>query len=116
MDFFKSILHNTTLQEKSWIEVSFEKSNLIFINNQKVKDTGSYILVINSEYDGGATYIYCISRSDKKKRGHVLKLTGSHGLHNEYIECIWDKFEHPKLIFVCHSKEKVTRSFRVTIY
>ena len=67
-----------------------------FITN-KIKDHGSYIIIINSYQTGGPNSIFCISRSDKLSHGIINKLIDSKGIHNDSIELEWNPAEYPLL-------------------
>lgn len=98
MEFLKSILHTETRKTK--FDISFENNNNVYINKNicpYINDTGSYILVIDSKHIGGVTCVYSLSRSDRSKAGAVIKLSGSKGSNGEEIECVWNKFEYPRL-------------------
>lgn len=74
--------------------------------NKNINDTGSYILVINSEKEQGATGIFCISRSKKSEIGYVNKLVANDGMYNEILNVEWDPYEYPKIILHIHKLNK----------
>lgn len=61
----------------------------------KLKDTGSYIIIINSQTSGGPSAIYTISRSDKLLHGKINKLTFSEGVNGDIVEIVWNPGEFP---------------------
>ena len=68
-------------------------------NNQFkcIKDTGSFIIIINSDFKDGPNGIYCISRSDISSNGTVKPLIESNNKFGDSFELIWNPFEYPKL-------------------
>lgn len=94
-----------------------------YLNNvtssNRVKETGSYILIINSENNVGATGIFCLSRSDKSQYGNVKELCSSDGVYNEKITVEWDPYEYPKIILHIHKlktdKKDILFSFNIKI-
>jgi hypothetical protein len=61
------------------------------------KDTGSFIIIINSKEKGGPNAIYCISRSDISKSGTINKLVKSDGINDDELELTWNPYEYPLL-------------------
>jgi hypothetical protein len=74
--------------------------------NKNLLDTGSYILVINSENEGGATGIFCISRSQKSEMGNIIKLVANDGIYNERLNIEWEPYEYPKIVLHIHKLKK----------
>jgi len=113
MEYLKSILHTQEVQ-KSKINLNFEKQ-VVFISRHGIKDTGSYIFIINSQKYGGATAIFVLSRSDRTKHGSVVQLSACSAISGEYIECTWKKFEYPKLQLHNIGHSKVNLDYELTI-
>ena len=63
-----------------------------------IKDTGCYIVMINSQMDNGPNAIFCIARSDKSKSGIIQTLVSSTGKSNDRLELIWNPFEYPCIL------------------
>jgi hypothetical protein len=61
------------------------------------RDTGSFIIIINSKEKGGPNAIYCISRSDVSKSGTIRELVKSHGVNDDELELTWNPYEYPLL-------------------
>jgi hypothetical protein len=68
-------------------------------NNQFkcIKDTGSFIIIINSDFKNGPNGIYCISRSDNLLSGTVKPLVESNGKFEDSLELTWNAGEYPRL-------------------
>jgi len=64
-------------------------------DTSKLKDTGSYIIIINSQTSGGPSAIYTISRSDKLLQGKINKLAFSEGVNGDIVEIVWNPGEFP---------------------
>lgn len=76
--------------------VSTKSINIGYINNQnKIKDCGSYIIIINSQNTTGPSAIYCISRSNRLLSGNINKLSYSEGINGDCIELNWNPGEYP---------------------
>lgn len=90
---------------------------LITFNN--IKDTGSYILIINSDIEGGATGIYAINRSDKLQFGNIKEIAVSKGVNGEILNVDWEPCEYPKILLHIHKfktdKKMVSFNFNVKI-
>jgi hypothetical protein len=81
---------------KMYSRVSTKSINIGYINNQnKIKDCGSYIIIINSQNNTGPSAIYCISRSNKLLSGNINKLSYSEGINGDFIELDWNPGEYP---------------------
>lgn len=71
-----------------------------YINNFRnkcMRETGSYILIINSKNGSGPNAIYCISKSDKSKAGNIKELIKTNGILNDSLELDWNPHEYPVL-------------------
>lgn len=74
--------------------------NVGYINNyltNKIKDYGSYIIIVNSENTNGPTAIFCISRSNCLSNGSINKLVQSYGTNGDCLELDWNPGEYPLL-------------------
>jgi hypothetical protein len=63
-----------------------------------IKDTGCYIIMINSQINDGPNAIFCLSRSDKTKKGIINTLVNSDGKVGDRLEIIWNPMEHPCIL------------------
>lgn len=63
-----------------------------------IKDTGCYIIMINSQMTEGPNAIFCISRSDKSKSGNIQCLVESKGTSNDTLELVWNPYEYPSIL------------------
>lgn len=63
-----------------------------------IKDIGCYIIMINSQLREGPNGIFCLSRSDKTKKGIVNALVSSYGKEDDRLEIIWNPMEHPCIL------------------
>jgi len=61
------------------------------------KNTGSFIIVVNSNEKDGPNAIYCISRSDVSKSGIIKELVKSDGVNDDVLGLTWDPYEYPLL-------------------
>jgi|UniRef100_A0A6C0ALK0 hypothetical protein len=87
---------------KMYSRVSTKSINIGYINNQnKIKDCGSYIIIINSQNNTGPSAIYCISRSNKLLSGNINKLSYSEGINGDFIELDWNPGEYPLIKYNC---------------
>jgi hypothetical protein len=70
-----------------------------YLNNTKfdIKDTGAYVITVNSHFANGPNAIYCISRSLTSEPGTVKELVSSNGKNNECFELQWNPYEYPLL-------------------
>ena len=68
-------------------------------NNQFkcIKESGSFIIIVNSNFKHGPNGIYCISRSDSLLQGTVKPLIESNGKFDDSLELIWNAGEYPIL-------------------
>lgn len=65
---------------------------------KKIKKTGSFLIIINSENKNGPNAIYCISKSDELKPGKIQELVRSDGLSNkDILDLVWNPNEYPFL-------------------
>lgn len=65
--------------------------------SNKLKDYGSYIIIVNSQIDERPNVIFCISRSNKLSRGNITKLTETLGTDDDFLELEWNPGEYPLL-------------------
>lgn len=81
-------------------------------NNQFkcIKDTGSFIIIINSDLIDGPTGIYCISRSDSSLQGTVKTLVESNSKFGDSFELFWNPFEYPILNINYNGKDRNIRT------
>ena len=97
---------NTLKLVKCMNEGIKEEEIVGYINN--IKDTGCYIIMINSEKDDGPNGIFCLSRSDKQKQGDINTLVSSEGKCRSKIILRWNPFEKPSIILTSvHNKNKI---------
>lgn len=77
-------------------------------NNQFkcIKDTGSFIIIINSDFIDGPTGIYCISRSDSSLQGTVKTLVESNSKFGDSFELLWNPLEYPILNINYNGKDR----------
>lgn len=71
-----------------------------YLNNNRfkcIKDTGSFIVIINSKLENGPNAIYCISRSNKNLPGIIKPLVQSSGVFEDTFELKWNPIEDPIL-------------------
>lgn len=74
--------------------------NVGYINCTKtknIKEAGAFIIIINSQTQGGANGIFCISRSDKSKPGKIQELVKTDGILEDIIDLEWNPHEYPLL-------------------
>ena len=92
------------VKEKELCTYNYDKRNLYYtvmidyITPKQViniKDTGCYIIMINSQLSNGPNGIFCLSRSDKCNNGSVNTLVSSYGKADDKLEVVWDKDEYP---------------------
>jgi|Laugrespbdmm15sd_2_1035082.scaffolds.fasta_scaffold03578_2 hypothetical protein len=81
-------------------------------NNQFkcIKDTGSFIIIINSDLIDGPTGIYCISRSDSSLQGTVKILVESNSKFGDSFELVWNPLEYPLLNINYNGKDRNIRT------
>jgi hypothetical protein len=60
-----------------------------------IKDTGCYLIMINSQISEGPNAVFCLSRSDKMKKGNVNILVSSDGKVGDKLDIVWNPMEHP---------------------
>jgi hypothetical protein len=97
--------------------VNIKSINFGYINHtSKLKDTGSYIIIINSQTTSGPSAIYTISRSDRLLHGNVNKLTFSEGINGDVVELVWNPCELPLIKYYYKSlyKSEETKSQKLT--
>jgi hypothetical protein len=98
--------NDSTLNIVKCINESSEQEIIGYINN--IRDTGCYIVMINSDKDNGPNGIFCLSRSDKQKQGEINTLVSSEGICRDKIILKWNSFEKPSIILNrVHNKNKL---------
>jgi hypothetical protein len=60
-----------------------------------IKDTGCYIIMIESQISEGPNAIFTLARSDKSKPGIIQTMVSSHGKSNDHLELKWNPMEYP---------------------
>jgi hypothetical protein len=92
-------LYKSEILNKMYKNVYTKSVNIGYINNinsiNKIKNYGSYIIIINSQKNEGPSVIYCISRSNKLSPGNINKLSYSEGINKDSIELEWNPGEYP---------------------
>lgn len=117
MEIFKnvtSLMSSNVYENNVKLTYKMTEKDIIILNNpiilgfinKGIKDTGSYILVINSDKEEGATGIFCTSKSKKSERGSINKLVSNNGIYNEILNVEWEPYEYPKLILQIHKLNK----------
>lgn len=116
MSFFSfDEIFNPTPQNKNSFKIEFETNNILSFHkninttyhigyiSKYIKDTGSFIIIINSDNqdkENSVNAIFCISRSNKLNQGYVNKLTGSNQNNSEdNLNIEWNAGEYPCLIY-----------------
>lgn len=104
--------------------------NIGYLTNKmfkNIKDTGSYIIMVNSRLNylnsynyinddfNGPTAIYCISKSHKMQDGYINVLSKSADINENYIELEWNKGEFPLLKYKSISKNTIEKKLRFKI-
>ena len=105
MFFTLPLQYNTISDNDSFLmSVKMEKYykllHIGYITNQyykKMKDIGSYIIIINSNYDSGPNAIYAISKAHIMQDGNINILSNSPDLNGNTLELEWNKGEYPLL-------------------
>jgi hypothetical protein len=97
--------NDSTLNIVKCINESSEQEIIGYINN--IRDTGCYIVMINSDKDNGPNGIFCLSRSDKQKEGEINTLVSSEGICRNKIILKWNSFEKPSIILK-RNKNKIS--------
>lgn len=98
--------YKLTEEDYNYQILTIDKILRIGYINKGIRDTGSYIFVINSDKEGGATGIFCTSKSKKSEKGTVNKLVVKDGKFNEILDVEWEPYEYPKLILRIHKLNK----------
>lgn len=83
---------------KNFVDFLPFKIELGYITSKYVsgmKDTGCYIIMIESQISNGPHGIYLLARSSKEDNGIVNTLVQSKGKCNDYFEVVWNPMEHP---------------------
>lgn len=102
---FKETPENTFKIEFETDDISSFRKNINTIYhigyiNKYIRDTGSFIVIINSDQQNSTNAIFCISRSNKLNQGYVNKLIGSNQNNNEdNLEIDWNPGEYPRLVY-----------------
>lgn len=73
-----------------------------------IKDTGCYLIMINSQINEGPNAVFCLSRSDKMKQGNVNTLVSSEGKVGDKLDIVWNPMEHP-CVLLKHNFSKILR-------
>lgn len=89
-------LHKSDILNK-YLNLVFKKSIDIGYIRNKIKDYGSFIIIINSQKSEGPSAIYCISKSSRLSQGNINKLSHSDGINGDSIELEWNPGEYPLL-------------------
>lgn len=104
--------------------------NIGYLTNKmfkNLKDTGSYIIIVNSYFNdnnyyndinddfNGPTAVYCISKSHKMQDGYINALSKSTDINENYIELEWNKGEFPLLKYKSVSKNTIKKKLRFKI-
>lgn len=92
-------------------------SNTIYINDlTKIKNYGSYILIINSSDPKGPSGIYCISRSDTLLPGNINKLIESKGVNGDFFELNWHPLEFPSIKYnYFYNSKETKKSYKLNL-
>ena len=107
--------------DKSVVNLSIDildDNRIVGFINKNIRDTGAYMIIVNSDRIDGANGIYCISRSDKSKYGMIKNMCESTGIYNERIDIKWDPYEYPKLVLRetrLNTNKNVKLSYKVKI-
>lgn len=91
-----SFVMSTKLDKKS------QHNDVGYITNtlcDVIKDTGSYIIIINDLDNNGPNAVFCISKSHKKQIGNVNVLSQSFNLNGDSLTIQWNEYEYPLLIY-----------------
>lgn len=78
----------------------FYITNVLF---DDIKDTGCYILMVQSNI--GSNGIYCLSKSEKQKNGDVSNMCSSCGPQKEKMCVSWGPYEFPSIKFTFHDTQ-----------
>lgn len=94
----------------------YKVSNTGYITNKfykDIKDTGSYILIINSYLFKGPNAIYSISKGDIMQDGVVTVLSSSADINGNTLELEWNKGEYPSLKYI---SKKINNSSKNLVF
>jgi len=86
-----------------------------YINSKcikNMKDTGCYIIMIDSQEKNGPNGIFCLSRSNNSKSGVINTLAASVGVNGDTLEIIWNPKEYPCVILKCNFTREQVLSIR----
>lgn len=103
-------LHKSDILNK-YLNLVYTKSIDVGYIRNKIKDNGSFIIIINSQKNEGPSAIYCISKSSRLSQGNINKLSHSHGINGDSIELEWNPGEYPLLKYnykYVHNLEETT--------
>lgn len=89
-------LHKSDILNK-YLNLVYTKSIDVGYIRNKIKDNGSFIIIINSQNNEGPSAIYCISKSSRLSQGNINKLSYSKGINEDSIELEWNPGEYPLL-------------------
>lgn len=84
---------------KNSINTITREHKIGYLNKNKIKDYGSYIIIVNSLKENGPNCIFCISKSSKLSQGNITKLTNCPGIDNDVLELKWNPCEYPLLTY-----------------
>lgn len=93
------IKYDSTVNYKNE-KFSYIYSNILigYLNSTpKIKDVGSFLIIINSNFNDGPNGTFCISKSKKEQYGNISKLSYSQGDVENLLELEWNPYEYPKL-------------------
>jgi hypothetical protein len=128
----KSIFYNNSSSEKvTKMSYTFNKTETStlepiilgyltpLVTLSHINETGSYIVIINSDTEGGATGIFAISKSDKLQFGNIKEIVVSNGLNGEMLNVDWEPCEYPKILLHIHklksNQKTVSFNFNIKI-
>jgi hypothetical protein len=96
------------------VKINSSKTKIGYVNNicfYKIKDTGCYIIIVNSAKPDGPHSIFCIAKSDKSQYGNITILTHSINKLKDYITLEWNPFEYPVLFYNSNYTKKDYKGF-----
>ena len=107
LEIFSNLFGPDAKDENSFImsnklEKNSGNSNVGYITNMLcnvIKDTGSYIIIINDLDNNGPNAVFCISKSYKKQIGNVNVLSQSFNENGDSLTIEWNEYEYPLLIY-----------------
>jgi len=107
LEIFSNLFGPDAKDENSFImstklEKNNKNSNVGYITNilcNTIKDTGSYIIIINNLDNNGPNAVFCISKSYKQQIGNVNVLSQSLNFNGDSLTIEWNEYEYPSLIY-----------------